>query len=123
MCQSSTYTDYGPAEAPHELTASVCSSDANPVFLHYAGTTEVDFTVLDPKGHEVWRWSTWHPLGETPHTLTLQTGDCLAWVFDWTGVDRRGVALPKAGGYVMRTLFRADELTRRATPDVTFTLT
>lgn len=122
LCQATSYSDYGPTDAPHQLTADVCSSDANPVFLHYAGTTEIDFAVVDPKGREVWRWSAWHPLGETPHTLTLQAGDCFTWTFNWTGVDAHGTPLPK-GDYSLRVRFRADELAHRAVPDYAFTLT
>ena len=123
VCTTSTENDNGPTTAPHQLYADVCSTDPNPYFLHYAGTSEVDFSVLDPKGREVWRWSRWHPLGPTAHTLTLQTGKCISWTFDWTGVDANGVSLPKGDGYRLKVRFHADELAHNPVPDYAFTLT
>jgi hypothetical protein len=119
----SAYVNPGSTAGTYQLYADVCSNDPNPVFLHYAGTSEMDFAVVDPRGHEVWRWSRWHALGPTAHTLKVDTGYCTTWTFAWTGVDANGTALPKVSGYRLRAHFLADELTTRTVPDYAFALT
>ncbi len=123
VCPSVYVGSSSSSAAPYRLSADVCSSEPNPVFLRYRGTSEVDFLVLDPKGREVWRWSQWHPRGSGAHTLTLETGYCKTWTFDWTGVDSSGAALPKADGYRLQARFHADELASRQVADAEFTLT
>jgi len=106
--------------APYDLQALVCSYRTGLTLLHYTGRNEVDLKVL-AKGHEVWRWSRWHPDGGSPHTIGVEANSCTAWTFSWTGVDNQGRTLPK-GSYTLQATFLAGELAQERTATTTFTI-
>jgi hypothetical protein len=96
------------SQPPYQLQAEVCSYQTSLTLLHYLGRNEVDMTISQ-KGHELWRWSRWHPDGGPSHTLGLEANECTQWRFDWTGVDATGRRLPK-GTYTLSVTFLANEL-------------
>lgn len=42
---------------PITLTLRVVNRSPQPVSLHFRDTQRYDFTMKDPQGHQVWRWS------------------------------------------------------------------
>lgn len=109
FCTSSQVTSTSAAHA--SLYADVCSADTNTRTLHYATANEVDFTIV--KGNqEVWRWSRFHPPAGDAHILSVGTGMCTTWTFDWTRVDNLGNTVP-AGDYTLRTTYACTEFARQ----------
>lgn len=97
--------------SPVQLYAELCSPQPNRSVLHFTGRNDLDFAIYRGTT-QVWRWSQWHPDGGAPHTLALDTGECIIWMLNWTGVDAHGAPLP-AGRYTLRTTFLARELSGR----------
>ena len=98
------------AEDGVTLEASLCSTEPDEVTLSYETAKELDIAVL-AGAKELWRWSVGRQFAATPHTLSLQAGDCFTWRTPWRVVDQQGRALPK-GSYQIRAEFFAAQVSR-----------
>ena len=88
------------------LSAYICTGKVANSPLYFPNAQEVDFTITNKAGKEVWRWSRWHPTSEHPHTLVLSTaGTCFDWDFTWTQVDFTGKRVP-IGDYHLTITYR-----------------
>ena len=90
------------------FSATLCSTETDPVRLSYPTEMELDIAVATPDG-EVWRWSVGREIEDLPHTLVLEAGDCMVWTTEWAQVDQQGRRLP-AGRYTVAADFQAAEL-------------
>ena len=82
-----------------DIRVTLCSTLSEPVHLDFAAKDEVD-VVVTLVDEVVWQWSAGRPRESDPHQVTLDTGECLDWTTEWTGVDQQGRKLPK-GGYAV----------------------
>jgi hypothetical protein len=106
-CGTATATDAGNGTA--ELAAQVCRPAVrDPARLRFAAKQEVEFLLYSREtGEEVWRWST-APAPPRPHAVVVQSGSCVTWTTQWTGLGDDGRPLP-AGDYVLHAVLLSQE--------------
>ena len=120
LCPNSNASAVNNTPSVYQFYADICSAQTDTTSLHYPSSNEVDFAVYNGD-KEIWRWSSWHPATDRPHQITLQTGTCSSWTFNWTSVDGLGNKVPR-GAYKLKTTFLAAELSSHRTHVSSFTV-